>query len=99
MNLEVLQQFCDVVRLNSFSEAAKLHKVTQSTISQSIKLLEKTLCTALIDRSKRPWQLNSEGKTAYREIRELSGRFDAWMPYPLVDAEDNLIKDRSSNIA
>ncbi len=77
MQIETLKQFCDVIRLRSFSRAAELHGLTQSTLSQGVHLLEKTFNTALINRTVRPWQLTPEGEQCYREIRELVGRFEA----------------------
>ena len=55
MNLEFrqLEVFCEVVRLGSFSRAAKKLHMSQATVSERISLLEEQLGTRLLDRSGR----------------------------------------------
>ncbi len=61
MNIDSLKLFCDVVRLQSFSDAARENRVTQAAASQSVRQLEKRLKAQLIDRKKRPFQLTELG--------------------------------------
>ncbi len=75
MQIESLKMFCDAVRLRSFTAAAKECKVTQSTISQTIQQIENHLGLKLIDRTKRPWHLTSEGKVYFDGCRQIIERY------------------------
>ena len=76
MNLEVLKLYCDIVRLNSFSQGATLNQVSQSAASQAIQQLETDLDVLLIDRSKRPFMLTPEGKRFYEGCQQILTDFD-----------------------
>jgi DNA-binding transcriptional LysR family regulator len=76
MHLETLRLFCDVVRLHSFSRGAAAHQVSQSAASQAVHQLETELDALLIDRTKRPFVVTSEGRTFYDACRELLDAFD-----------------------
>jgi DNA-binding transcriptional LysR family regulator len=76
MQVEALKLFCDAVRLQSFTRAAEENHVTQSTISQTIQLLEKHLGVVLIDRSLRPWKITAQGKIYYDGCKQLLERND-----------------------
>ncbi len=65
MHLQALKIFCDVVRLHSFSRGASENRVTQSSASQTIHQLERRLGVTLVDRSRRPWRLTTEGKVFF----------------------------------
>ncbi len=65
MNLETLKLYCDIVRLRSFSQGATANKISQSAATQAIQQLESELDVRLIDRTKRPFMLTSEGQTFY----------------------------------
>lgn len=65
MHLQALKIFCDVVRHHSFSRGASENRVTQSSASQTIHQLEKRLGVTLVDRSRRPWRLTTEGKVLF----------------------------------
>jgi DNA-binding transcriptional LysR family regulator len=71
MQMESLKIFCDVVRQRSFSQAAHLHDITQSAVSQIVSQLEKRVNVQLIDRSTRPLQLTSLGLTYYEGCKVL----------------------------
>lgn len=77
MNLEAIKVFCDVVRQKSFSRAATANGVTQSAVSQTVSQLEKTLGAQLIDRSKRPIELTTEGQVYFEGCKELIDRYKA----------------------
>ena len=76
MQLKSLKVFCDVVRQRSFSGAAKENGITQSGASQVVHQLEQSLQAKLIDRSKRPWVLTSEGEVYYRGVRKFLQQYD-----------------------
>ncbi len=81
MPMRNVELFCDVVALRSFSKAATVRDVTQSSVSQSVSALEKRLGVKLIDRSKRPFELTPAGlvyhdgcRTLLEQLRELEDR-------------------------
>ncbi len=76
MQLEALSIFCDVVRNQSFSQAARAHSVSQSAASQTVRQIESRLGAQLIDRSKRPWRLTSEGKIFFKGCQEIIERYN-----------------------
>jgi DNA-binding transcriptional LysR family regulator len=75
MQIESLRIFCDVVRLGSFSRGAEANGVLQSAASQAVHHLEERLGVALIDRSRRPWQLTVEGRLFYEGCRDVLARY------------------------
>jgi len=77
MYFEALKIFCDVVRLNSFSRAAAVNRISQSAVSQNVLQLEKGLGVQLLDRSKRPFQLTPEGKVYFDGCRALVDEYAA----------------------
>lgn len=78
MNLEFrqLEVFCEVVRLGSFSQAAKQLHMSQATVSERVSLLEEQLGTRLLDRSgRRGVRPTRVGHALYeRAVRLLEGR-------------------------
>ena len=75
MQFESLKIFCDVVRWASFSRGAAENSISQSSASQAVQQLEVRLGVKLIDRSKRPLVLTSQGKVYYEGCKELVGRY------------------------
>jgi DNA-binding transcriptional LysR family regulator len=71
MQLEYLKVFCDVIRSQSFSQAALENHVTQSAVSQMVSQLEKRLGVVLINRPGRPLTLTHEGQVYYEGCRKL----------------------------
>ncbi len=75
MQLESLKIFFDVVQWASFSRGAAENSISQSSASQAVHQLEVRLGVKLIDRSKRPLVLTSQGKVYYEGCKELVGRY------------------------
>src|SRR5580658_4692479 len=75
MQLESLKIFCDVVRWASFSRGAAENGISQSSASQAVHQLELRLGVKLIDRSKRPLVLTSQGKGYYQGCKERVARY------------------------
>ncbi len=71
MQLKSLRIFCDVVRRRSFSRAADDNSISQSSASQAVHQLEEQLGVQLLDRSKRPFVLTTEGERYYDGCRQL----------------------------
>lgn len=63
--------FCDIVDQRSFSRAADVNGISQSGASQVVHHLEELLGVQLLDRSKRPFVLTSEGEHYYAGCRQL----------------------------
>jgi DNA-binding transcriptional LysR family regulator len=74
MHFKSLKVFCDVVRQRSFSRAADENQISQSSASQLVQHIEEHLGVRLIDRSKRPFVLTSEGEVYYEGCRNLVER-------------------------
>lgn len=62
MQIETLRLYTDVVRLGSYSEAAREHAISQSAASQAVARLERELGARLIDRSCRPFVVTPAGR-------------------------------------
>jgi DNA-binding transcriptional LysR family regulator len=76
LHIDTLRVFCDVVDTRSFSEAARLNRVTQSAISQQIRALEKRFDRKLLDRAPRAIQPTAAGEKLYDAAREVLARFE-----------------------
>ena len=72
MNLRDLQNFCDLCQLQSYTEVAKQHKVSQPSISYAIKRLEKEFhCQLLVhDPSHRTFKLTPQGDILLRHVKK-----------------------------
>jgi DNA-binding transcriptional LysR family regulator len=71
LHLKSLEVFCDVARLESMSQAAAAHRLTQSAASQIVRQLEKRLGAQLINRAIRPLQLTPLGRIYYEGCKRL----------------------------
>ena len=68
VNFELYKVFYFVARTLSFSEASKQLFISQSAVSQSIKVLEKKLGQSLFIRSTKRVQLTPEGEILFKHI-------------------------------
>ena len=76
MHIRNLKVFCDVVARHSFSKAAEDNGMTQSGASQAVQQLEDYLQVQLLDRSKRPFVITSEGEMFYSGCCKLVRQFE-----------------------
>lgn len=76
MHIRNLKVFCDVVARHSFSKAADDNGITQSGASQAVQQLEDFLQVQLLDRTKRPFVLTSEGEVFYGGCCKIVRQFD-----------------------
>lgn len=74
--MESLRLYVDVARCHSFSQAATLHGITQSAVSQRIGQLEKRLGVRLLDRSSRPLALTEAGQLFLTGAEDILERFE-----------------------
>jgi len=78
INLKQLEVFAATAEFSSFTKAAEVMFLTQSTVSSHISTLESTLGVRLIQRSARQRvTLTKEGEKVYREAKEILDRCQA----------------------
>jgi DNA-binding transcriptional LysR family regulator len=70
VNFELYKVFYFAAKTLNFSKAANKLYVSQSAVSQSIKLLEKKLSTKLFFRHTKNMKLTSEGETLFKHIEQ-----------------------------
>jgi DNA-binding transcriptional LysR family regulator len=75
MHLETLKVFCDVVETRSFSVAASQNYVTQSAVSQQIRMLEEKYGKQLLERTRGNVQLTPAGEILYQVSKEIVQRY------------------------
>jgi DNA-binding transcriptional LysR family regulator len=76
MHIETLQTFCHLVETGSFTKAARLGSISQSAVSQQLKVLETRYGRPLIERgARRRLAPTDAGRLLYAECRELLDRF------------------------
>ena len=71
MHLETLKVFCDVVETRSFSTAASQNFVTQSAVSQQVRMLEERYGRWLLERSRGNVQVTPAGEILYHASKEI----------------------------
>ena len=76
MNIDTMRIYCDVVLHQSFSRGAEVNNVSQSAATQSIHRLEHNLGVQLVDRSRRPFILTTEGQICYDGFRAILESYD-----------------------
>ncbi len=78
MHLETLKTFCDLIETGSFSKAAEINFVSQSAVSQQIKVLENRFDCVLIERNmRRKVEPTPAGRQVYSASQEIIQRFKA----------------------
>lgn len=75
--LRQIQYFQAIVKANSFSKAADICHISQSAISQQIKVLELSLGFPLLERKKRSFSLTPAGKYFYKKSLVLLADYEA----------------------
>lgn len=73
MELLQLTYFCHAARAESFSEVARIFRVPPSSVSLSVKRLEKELGVSLFDRSANRLSLNENGRRFLSRTQEALG--------------------------
>ena len=90
VDLNSLIVFSQVVEANSFSEAARRHKMPTSTVSRRIADLESQLGVRLLERSTRRLRLTDIGSEVFKHAR---------LSVELSEALDNLVSDHLSHVS
>lgn len=65
VHLSFLIAFCEVVKCESFTEAARRLHLTQSSVSKQVSEVEKAFGTTLLERTNAGVQLTTEGRIVY----------------------------------
>lgn len=71
MQIETFQVFCDLVETASFSRAASLNAITQSAVSQQVRVLEERFGVPLIERGGRNFCVTPEGRAFLQAAKEI----------------------------
>lgn len=77
MNLNQLRYFVSVAESGSFTRAAMNHYISQTAITQQIRVLEENVGAKLFDRHSRPVSLTPAGRVFLKEAREILAKMDA----------------------
>lgn len=76
MYLKQLHYFISVAETKSFTKAAKIHFIVQTSMSQQISSLENDIGTPLFIRSNRNVELTPAGEAFYKEIKPLAVKLE-----------------------
>lgn len=97
INLKQLEAFVATAEFSSFTKAAEILYLTQSTVSSHISALEATLGVRLIQRSARQRvTLTKEGEQVYREAKDILDRCQSLQELKNHDRRDQLVIGASS---
>jgi DNA-binding transcriptional LysR family regulator len=76
MHVETLKVFCDIVETRSFSSAAARNFVTQSAVSQQIRMLEQRYGHRLLERTRGNVQVTPAGDILYQASKDIVQRWE-----------------------
>ena len=97
INLKQLEAFVATAEFSSFTKAAQIMYLTQSTVSSHISALEKNLGVRLIQRGARQRvSLTREGELVYREARDILERCQALQDLKSHNRQSQLVIGASS---
>lgn len=77
MTIKQLIYFIEVVKEGHYTRAAENLYVSQSTLSKSVRMLEKEFDTVLIDRSVQEFRLTAQGEIFLQEAQEIVAHYQA----------------------
>lgn len=77
LNFFQLECFAAIVRTKSFSEAAHILYISQSSISKHIAKLEEELHLQLFNRTKLPFELTEPGERFYAHVQNLLAEYNS----------------------
>ena len=97
INLKQLEAFVATAEFSSFTKAAEIMYLTQSTVSSHISALEKNLGVRLIQRGARQRvSLTREGELVYREAKDILERCQALQDLKSHNRQSQLVIGASS---
>lgn len=77
MHLETLKVFCDVVETGSFSKAAARNFITQSAVSQQLRMLERKYDRQLLNRGRQVVSVTEAGQLFYEGAKEILAAYSS----------------------
>ena len=89
MEILQLRYFCDASETQNFSQTAKKFMVPPSTVSQTIRRLEKELGVTLFERKSNKISLNDDGRIFYNAVKQSKN---------LIKQARNIIEDKEGLI-
>lgn len=97
INLKQLEAFVATAEFSSFTKAAEVMYLTQSTVSSHISALEAAMGVRLIQRNARQQvSLTKEGELVYREAKDILDRCQALQDLKNHDRQNQLVIGASS---
>ena len=87
-----LQAFVEVAAQAGFTRAAERLGVSQPTVSQLVRALERRVGTPLFARGTRRVELTAAGDAAFHRLRTIAQRFDAALRAGFTDAELDTVR-------
>ncbi len=76
MQIQMFKVFCDLADSSSFSKAAEVNGITQSAVSQQIRVIEQRFHVRLIERGRKNFALTPEGRAFLEASREILGTLE-----------------------
>lgn len=76
MQIETFKIFCDLVETGSFSQAAGRNDITQSAVSQQIRVLEEKFKAVFFERGGKKFAVTPEGQIFERAAREILALYE-----------------------
>jgi DNA-binding transcriptional LysR family regulator len=77
MQIETFKIFCDLVETGSFSQAATRSGITQSAVSQQIRVLEEKFKSVFFERGGKKFAVTPEGEIFEKAAREILDLYQA----------------------
>src|SRR5258708_25846735 len=77
MHIETLKIFCNFVETGTFSKAASRNFVTQSAVSQQIRMLEDKYDQQLLERNRQRVSLTPTGELFYQNAKEIVRNYES----------------------
>ncbi|WP_038171849.1 LysR family transcriptional regulator [Verrucomicrobium sp. BvORR106] len=77
MQLQIFKIFCDLVETGSFSLAAAKNNITQSAVSQQIRVLEEKYGVTFFERGGKKFSITPEGEIFDKAAREILSVYDS----------------------
>jgi DNA-binding transcriptional LysR family regulator len=77
MQLQMLKIFCDLVELGSFSAAGTRNNITQSAVSQQIRMLEDRFQVSFFERGNKKFSVTPEGRIFEQVARQILELYDS----------------------
>jgi DNA-binding transcriptional LysR family regulator len=76
MQIETFKIFCDLVETGSFSLAASRNGITQSAVSQQIRVLEEKFRSVFFERGGKKFAVTAEGEIFEKAAREIIAMYE-----------------------